>query len=86
MEVNHYQSGKIETIDKIEKVLSCMAGKISPMQGALIAKALKYVDRMGLKDDPDKEAYKAADYIHRLLTGKWLEKSTTNKEKKNEIN
>lgn len=32
----------------------------------------KYVDRMGEKDPFDYDAYKAANYIHRAITGKWI--------------
>ena len=32
----------------------------------------KYIDRMGEKDPFDKDAYKAANYIHRAITGMWI--------------
>lgn len=34
---------------------------------------LKYFDRMGLKDNAEKDAYKCADYLCRAVTGEWLE-------------
>ena len=37
-----------------------------------MSRALKYFDRAGYKDDTDKDIYKTADWLHRLITGKFL--------------
>lgn len=42
----------------------------------------KYIDRMGEKDPFDHDAYKAADYIHRAITGKWINEVRKKKSKR----
>lgn len=71
---SHYKQGGIETADKIEAVTEIL-GNSSMISGAKIsdvAHALKYFDRTGLKDDADFDEYKCADWLHRLITGVFL--------------
>lgn len=63
----HYCSGKIETIKKIEIVLSGIYGESAYDLGNI----LKYFDRAGLKDDTKQDLDKANNYAHRLIYGKW---------------
>lgn len=71
---SHYKHGSIETADKIEYVCNVLrtSDYISGAKIADVAHALKYFDRTGLKDDADKDIYKTADWLHRLITGKFL--------------
>lgn len=64
---NHYCSGKIETIDKIESVIDGLPAK----QAASLANVLKYFDRAGLKDSAEQDLDKANNYAYRLIYGKW---------------
>lgn len=71
---SHYKNGSIETADKIEAVTELL-GKSGMVGGAYIsdvAHALKYFDRAGHKDDYDEDLYKCADWLHRLITGQFL--------------
>lgn len=71
---SHYKQGRIETADKIEAVTEIL-GNSSMIKGSQIsdvAHALKYFDRAGLKDDADEDEYKCADWLHRLITGVFL--------------
>lgn len=71
---SHYKQGGMQTADKIEAVTELL-GKSDMVGGAHIsdvAHALKYFDRTGLKDDADKDIYKTADWLHRLITGQFL--------------
>lgn len=71
---SHYKHGSIETADKIEAVTELL-GKSDMVGGAHIsdvAHALKYFDSAGLKDDYDEDLYKCADWLHRLITGQFL--------------
>ena len=70
----HYKHGSIETADKIEAVTELL-GKSGMVGGAYIsdaAHAPKYFDRAGPKDDYDEDLYKCADWLHRLITGQFL--------------
>lgn len=69
----HYTCG-VETCRKQEAVLACLDGLIDIKTGHCIATAIKYIDRMGLKDGEtlEDDAYKAADYLHRAITGEWI--------------
>lgn len=70
----HYKHGGMQTADKIEYVCNVLrtSDYISGAKIADVAHALKYFDRTGLKDDADKDIYKTADWLHRLITGKFL--------------
>ena len=63
----HYRSGKLETIQKIERVIDGLPAK----QAFCLANVLKYFDRAGLKDDAEQDLDKAQNYAYRLITSKW---------------
>lgn len=78
---SHYKAGKIETHEKIEAVLKALqehsdygSAPISFIKCADLFNALKYFDRMGLKDgEPfEKDAVKCANYFHKIFTGEWF--------------
>ena len=73
MRVDHYASGAMETVDKQEMVEAFLEPRLSAMRIHYLLTALKYFDRMGLKDKAEKDAYKCADYLCRAVTGEWLE-------------
>ena len=63
-----------ETVKKQEAVADILEGltNLSAKQIHHIMTHDKYIDRMGEKDPFDKDAYKAANYIHRAITGMWI--------------
>ena len=71
---SHYKHGGMQTAEKIERVCNILktSGEISGAKIADVAHALKYSDRIGLKDDANLDTYKTADWLHRLITGKFL--------------
>lgn len=71
---SHYKQGGMQTAEKIERVCNVLktSGEVSGAKIADVAHALKYSDRVGLKDDADIDIYKTADWLHRLITGKFL--------------
>lgn len=74
MTPEHYQ-GERETIEKQEEIAYLLSGRVSAAALGNIWTAIKYVDRMGRKEGNsfEEDAYKAADYICRAVTGEWLE-------------
>lgn len=68
----HYNSGAMQTIDKKEMVYKYLQDRITLAQADAIGNALKYFDRIGLKDDTGKDASKCADYLYRALNGRFL--------------
>lgn len=73
MKVEHYATGAMETVDKQEMVESFLELRLNAMRIHYLLTALKYFDRMGLKDKAETDAYKCADYLCRAVTGEWLE-------------
>lgn len=71
---DHY-AHDIETVKKQEAVLKCLEGHLSPPECHFIATAIKYVDRMGEKagEPLEKDAFKAANYLHRAIKGSWID-------------
>lgn len=71
---SHYKQGGIETADKIEAVTEILGNSdmVSGSRISDVAHALKYFDRAGLKGDADEDLYKCADWLHRLITGVFL--------------
>lgn len=71
---SHYKQGGMQTAEKIERVCNVLrtSDYISGAKIADVAHALKYADRIGLNDAADKDIYKTADWLHRLITGKFL--------------
>ena len=70
----HYKHGAVQTAEKIEDVAVAL-GRSPMIDGGKIADvshALKYFDRAGLKEDYGKDIFKCADWLHRLITGKFL--------------
>lgn len=68
----HYASQTIEPINVIEQVAQNLENtKLSAKQKLLVLQALKYLLRLGTKDDGFKEVNKAENYLHRALNGKW---------------
>lgn len=68
------QGGGMQTADKIEAVAKLLgkSGMVGGDQIADVAHGLKYFARAGLKDDYDLDIYKCADWLHRLITGQFL--------------
>lgn len=64
---SHYKQGGMQTAEKIERVCNVLktSSEISGAKIADVAHALKYADRIGLKDAADKDIYKTADWLHR---------------------
>lgn len=73
MRVEHYATGVMETVDKQELVESFLELRLNAMRIHYLLTAMKYFDRMGLKDKAESDAYKCADYLCRAVTGEWLE-------------
>jgi hypothetical protein len=69
---NEHYKGDIETIEKVSMILGHLSTKIDTNQGYLLGNVIKYIDRMGKKDSAEKDSFKAADYLHRLIKGEWL--------------
>ena len=72
MRVDHYAAGAMETVDKQEMVEAFLELRLNAMRIHYLLTALKYFDRMGLKDKAETDAYKCADYLCRAVTGRWL--------------
>lgn len=74
MTPDHYM-GERETVEKQEEVASLLGGRLTPEAICHVATAIKYIDRMGRKDGSsfEEDAYKAADYLCRAVTGGWLD-------------
>lgn len=73
MRVEHYASGAMETVEKQEMVEAFLERRLNALRIHYLLTALKYFDRMGLKDRAENDAYKCADYLCRAVTGEWLE-------------
>lgn len=76
---NHYKGGKTEVIDILEEVIENPKRRLTQKQRYNIAQALKYLLRCGLKGDRDTvvvDLQKAENYIHRAMTGSWIDRSS----------
>ena len=71
-ENKHYLSGEVPTRQKRSMVAKYLEGHLTNDQWDDASRFLEYFDRMGLKDDAQKDAYKCADYLHRFLKGIFL--------------
>lgn len=74
----HYKGGKTEVIDILEEVVSNTERQLTPKQRYNIAQALKYLLRCGLKGGValvEVDLQKAENYIHRAMTGSWIDRS-----------
>ena len=73
MSNKHYKQGAMETIDKMNMVFSFLSDNgLTPQQYFALGNAMKYFDRMGLKDSSIDDAYKCADYLHMAIFGDFL--------------
>ena len=74
MRVEHYAQSALETVEKQEMVEINLERALNPMRIHYLLTALKYFDRMGLKDGAEahKDAYKCADYLCRAVSGQWI--------------
>lgn len=76
MSPKHYLNHGLETDTKSCMVLDILdTTDLTGRQKAYLYNALKYYDRMSLKDgEPaEKDAGKCANYLYRLITGMWLD-------------
>lgn len=73
-----------ETVKKQEAVADILEDltNLSAKQIHHVMTHDKYVDRMGGKGPFDHDAYKAANYIHRAITGKWISEVREKKSKR----
>ena len=74
----HYKAGKTEVIDILEEIVSNPERKLTPKQRYNIAQAVKYLLRCGLKGGValvEVDLQKAENYIHRAMTGEWIDRS-----------
>lgn len=74
----HYKGGKTEVIDILEEVLENPRRRLTQKQRYNVAQALKYLLRCGLKGGRDTvvvDLQKAENYIHRAMTGSWIDRS-----------
>lgn len=55
---------------------------ISPHDAMNLAIAVKYLMRVGTKDDVKKELFKAENFIHRVRAGKWMDPETGSRDSK----
>ena len=69
----HYKAGNIETIDVLEDFVSIDDRKLTSRQKYDVSQALKYLLRVGLKGPAEVDLQKAENYIHRALTGEWID-------------
>ena len=69
--VDHYKLGHFEAIDVIERVIN--SDNLTPDQVFAVGNALKYLLRLGKKDEVADELFKAENYLHRARVGTWIE-------------
>lgn len=76
---DHYKKGAFQTIDVIEDFLDNEFRLLTAKQKYSIGNALKYISRAGLKGSMPEDAItdlkKAENYIHRAITGEWIDAS-----------
>ncbi len=68
---SHYSKQAIEPQSVIEQVARNIHDKVTPEQAINILQSLKYMLRLGTKDDVLKEVSKSVNYQTRALTGEW---------------
>lgn len=69
----HYKGMRVEVIDILEDFVS-QPSTLSQAQRLDVAQALRYLLRAGRKGIADIDLQKAENYIHRALTGKWIDR------------
>ena len=70
---DHYKGMGVEVIDILEDFVS-QPSTLSQKQRLCVAQALRYLLRAGRKGIADIDLQKAENYIHRALTGKWIDR------------
>lgn len=76
---DHYRQLELMGISPIEimEVVACSGIPDEFAETAVrnlsVALAIKYLLRLGRKDSAEKELDKAANYIHRARTGRWID-------------
>jgi hypothetical protein len=76
----HYEKRRkdgVETIDIIERLMVHNIPEEYHRQVLMnynVAQAFKYMDRLGSKDEAEKELAKAENYLHRARTAEWKPK------------
>ena len=68
----HYTAGKVQTCVKQEMIAELLEKHLSAYEISNLCTAIKYLERMGLKDDISKDAMKCADYLYKFKTGEFL--------------
>ncbi len=68
---SHYSKQAIEPQSVIEQVANNIHGKVTPEQAINILQSLKYMRRLGTKDDVLKEVSKSVNYQTSELIGEW---------------
>lgn len=69
----HYKGMRVEVIDILEDFVS-QPSTLSQKQRLCVAQALRYLLRAGRKGIADIDLQKAENYIHRALTGQWIDR------------
>lgn len=69
----HYKGMRVEVIDILEDFVS-QPSTLSQAQKLDVAQALRYLLRAGRKGIANIDLQKAENYIHRALTGKWIDR------------
>jgi hypothetical protein len=76
---DHYKHDSSQTIDFIEDFLANESRLLTSKQKYSIGNAIKYLSRAGLKGSTPEDAIidlkKAENYIHRAITGEWIDAS-----------
>ena len=67
---DHYKNAEIEPIDVMEMVVQRTNTPILVLYN--VSMAVKYLLRIGLKNDWVPELDKAINYLHRAKTGDWI--------------
>lgn len=73
----HYKADKVETIEILEEIVANPERHLTPQQRYSIAQAVKYLLRCGLKGGVcmvEVDLQKAENYIHRAMTGEWIDR------------
>lgn len=74
---DHYKADKVETIEILEEIVSNPKRQLTPKQRWNVAQAVRYLLRLGLKGDifaVENDLQKAENYVHRALTGDWIDR------------
>lgn len=73
----HYKADKVESIEILEEIVANPERHLTPQQRYSIAQAVKYLLRCGLKGGVcmvEVDLQKAENYVHRAMTGEWIDR------------